>query len=192
MSKKKKFYFHPGYCEYLTQLESFAKAAGGRSRENAIMIEYGSTRDSRGVAHPELLSPGQAQALRDYYNNDIKKVEESYNSKKGDMKDAWYRMTRAAKTIGIEIQRKGEPEWPLYEEFCRDLMALEAVCDLRAILYRWIKSDRERIARGIATVTPSPELVADPDWQAIDVLTIPRILQKYDDLLKSRAKKGAK
>jgi hypothetical protein len=68
--------------------------------------------------------------------------------------------------------------------------SLEAICDLRAMVHKWIAADREKIANGQATITPDPALVADKKWRPLPVLSIEEIFARYDKLLAKRKKAG--
>ena len=209
----KNYYFHPSYEAYLEALEGFAKACGGISRESALMYELQSTQDSRGALHPEQLSADWQKVFYDpqYYGGSIKRLKSSIAMKRdgysykdkhtGELievigtRKAWRILRAAAQAADIKKKKKkdDDPEaWERYGRFYNMMTSLEAVCDLRAQLYRWIKSDRAKMAKGQATITPDPSLVADKNWQPIDMLSVERIFEKYDELLVKRKKKAGK
>ena len=208
----KNYYFHPAYRAYLDALEIFARQCGGISRELALLFELNATKDNRGNIHPEQISEEWQRVFYDpdYYGGSIHKLEKSIQKKKDGYhyrdrwtgqvievigtRKAWRTLCSAAQAAGIKviIDEGDSPEAWEQSRFYKMMTSLEAVCDLRAQLYRWIRSDRAKMAKGQATITPDPSLVADKDWRPIEMLSIERIFAKYDKLLVSRKKKAGK
>ncbi len=208
---KKHYYYHPSYGPYLDALENFAKCCGGISRELALLFELNATKDNCGNIHPEQISEDWQRVFydRNYYGGSLKALKESIEKKRtgykykdkatGEMIEvdgtdtSWRKLRSAARAAGIKIvdKKADDPEaWARYGRFYDMLTSLESVCDLRAMLYGWIRSDRKKIADGQATITPNPALVADKNWKPIETLSIEEIFKKYDELLEKRKKAG--
>lgn len=205
------YYYHPAYVHYLDALQAFLKACGGISRELALLSELEATKDNRGVYHPEQLSEDWQKLFYDkkYYGGSVGTLKESIQNKKdgykyrdkltGELREeigtkrAWRMLRAAAQVAGIKIVGKmsDDPEaWKSYGHFYDMVTSLEAICDLRAQVYRWIAADRKKIADGQATITPDPALVADENWRPIEPLSIEEIFARYDKLLVKRKKAG--
>jgi len=205
------YYYHPAYESYLDALETFLKACGGTSRELALLFELSATEDSRGYIHPEQLSEDWQNVFYnpDYYGGSIDKLKASIKSKKegytykdkktGELievigtKRAWYMLRAAARATGIRIvgRKDDDPEaWARYGRFYDMATSQEKICDLRAMALAWIRADRQKIAKGQATITPDPTLVADKKWGPLPMLSIEEIFARYDKLLAKRKKAG--
>lgn len=205
------YYFHPAYTYYLDALKAFLNACGGISRELALLSELSATEDCYGIIHPEQIAEDWQRLFYDpkYYNGSLDALKESIKMKKKGYKyrdkntgelievigteKAWRMLRAAALAADIKIVGKEseDPEaWKRYGRFYNMVASLETICDLRAMVHKWIAADREKIANGQATITPDPALVADKKWRPLPALSIEEIFTRYDKLLVKRKQTG--
>lgn len=109
------------------------------------------------------------------------------------MYGAWSDMLAAADDLGIRrTHGKDSKDYPMYLDFFNKLCELEKYCDLRAMLHEWINTDLDRIKHGVATISRNSEteLLAQPGFKKLEILSVPVIMARYQELLQDRGKRS--
>ena len=145
------------------------------------------------LVNGEDLSPEQYGVFESYYHFDMRKLEKSYKKKRKNMYGAWSDMLAAADDLGIKrTHGKDSADYPMYLDFFNKLCELEKYCDLRAMLHEWLNTDLDRVKHGVATISQKSEseLLSQPGFKKLEILSVPVIMARYQELLQDRGKRS--